>query len=223
MLLSHYGMDVTATAILAELPGLTTDDGAEWGTVAPELAAFCMKKGFHATVHTFDCRIVDLSWADFPPEKMLARLREVKSTRLIPTLGKNVTDLFVQGYIDLLEAGGELRIRPYVTSALLDELLTTGPFMTTVCMGAFYGKGRARRGDDGKGILDDVRGSIGTHFVIVRGRDEAGRYLIADPGKADGLYAVEREHLLGSIMAAQRDCENVLFLIDPIHSQRAVA
>ncbi len=212
MLLSHYGYDLSPKEVLEEMAGLRTDDGHEWGTVTPSLASLCIRKGFGATVYSFDCRITDHSWIDKSPEQILRRLKAIKKKRVIPTLGKNVTERFVQAYIDLLTAGGTLIIQPFVTEKLMDGLLKKGPFVTTVCMGAYYGKGRYRSTGLHKGVLDDVNGTIGTHFLVVYGKNAKGQYLIADPGRKEPAL-VDHDHLIGSIMAAQRDCENVLFQI----------
>ncbi len=213
MLLSHYGIEMSPADILKTMPGLVTDDGSEWGTVAPQLAHFCITQGFKATVHTFDCRIIDLSWSEFSAAEILKRLKRTQSTRMILTLGKKVTQRFIKAYLDFLDAKGTLKIAPFVTEKLLDSLLKRGPFVTTVCMGAFYGKGRVRKTGELKGVLDDLKGTVGTHFVVVYGKNAQGKYLIADPGRKECPSLIDRDHLLGSIMAAQRDCENVLFQI----------
>ncbi len=211
MLLSHYGIDRAPAEILDAKNVYVDDQGHPWGTMAADLAAWCIPFGFKAEVHTFDPRVIDHSWSVLPGAEILAKLEAVRGSRVIPTLGKNISSIFVQAYIDLLRAGGTLRIAPYVTSSLLYALLERGPLQATVCMGAFYGLGKQRVGDDGRPVLDDHHGGIGTHFVVVYGHDDSGHFLIADPSKRPGLYTVEPDKLIGSIMAAQRDCENIVF------------
>lgn len=213
MLLSHYGIAKDPGEILKMKSVYATDDGRDWGTMAADLAALCIPIGFGADVYTFDCRLIDHSWSALSRDALIARLESVKAHGHVPTLGKNISGIFIQSYIDFLRSGGTLHIAPYVTLRQLYSLLEKGPFQATVCMGAFYGLGKQRLNDDGKPVLDDVHGGIGTHFVVVYGNDEQGNFLIADPSKKPGLYIVEPERLTGSIMAAQRDCENIVFQI----------
>ncbi len=213
MLLSHFGTEQTPQEILTAKDVYRTDDGHEWGTMAADLAAHCIPLGFTADVHTFDCRIIDHSWSELSRDALIARLESVKTSGHVPTLGKNISGIFIRSYIDFLKSGGSLHIAPYVTSRMLYALLEKGPLQVTVCMGAFYGFGKQRLNENSQPVPDDLHGGIGTHFVVVYGNDADGNFLIADPSKKPGLYTVEPERLTGAIMAAQRDCENIVFQI----------
>ncbi|MDB5178573.1 MAG: hypothetical protein JWN01_516 [Patescibacteria group bacterium] len=129
--------------------------------------------------------------------------------------GKAFLRHYMQAYIDLLEAGGDLGIHTHMTTGLLDELLDRGPFLATVNYAVLHGPGRYRETGPRQIVPDDVNGVLYNHLVVVYGRDSRGSYLLADPFKAPGRHVVDSEHLLCAMTAAQTECENTLFQIKP--------
>ena len=219
MLFSYFGKTMVPDAIMAGVPVDKNEQGETWGTINQNLAAWCISQGFTATLYTADFQIIDLSWAGLPKDQLLARMEAAKGSRSIPALGKAWSERYMQAYIDFVNAGGELRIQPYMTSALLDEHLPESPLLICVCFNVLHGTGRSRSTGLRQSEPDDVNGHLSNHSVLIYGKDDEGNYLIADPWKEPGFHAVQPERLLVAMTAAQMECDNLFFQLRPSTAQ----
>ncbi len=216
MLLSFYGIDKTPEQILSVFLVRKAQDGSDWGSIGQDLARYCIGLGFDATFYSFDCYITDYSWQNFTTQEMYERLKVVRESRDVKCLGgKHNSQLYVDAYMEFIEAGGELKIRPYVTTELIDNLLQQGPVAAVVYYATLYGTGRSLKSGQRQEVLDDTNGKIYTHSVVIVGKDKNNRYQLAEPFKQPGLLWVEREQLVAGITAAQAECDNSLFVLQP--------
>jgi hypothetical protein len=211
ILLSHFGKTLTPEQIMSQIPVNKNDKGEDWGTINQQLATWCLSQGFEVEVHTADFEIIDLSWAELPKEKLLERMEAAKDQREVPALGKEWSRIYTQSYIDFLEAGGQLNIRPYMTTDLLNNLLPNSPLLLGVCYNVLYNCGRSRDGGLRKSEPDDLNGKMTNHSIVIYGTNDNGDYLIADPYKEPGLHAIEPERMLAAMAGAQMECDNLLF------------
>lgn len=211
ILLSFFGKSLTPEEIVANIPVNKNDEGEDWGTINQQLATWCLSQGFEVEMHTADFEIIDLSWAKLPKEKLLERMELAKDQRDVPALGKEWSKIYTQSYIDFLEAGGQLHIRPYMTTELLDGLLPNSPLLLCVCYNVLYGSGRSKDIGLRKSETDDLNGKLTNHSIVIYGKDNDGNYLIADPYKEPGLHTIEPERMLAAMAAAQMECDNLLF------------
>ncbi len=138
-------------------------------------------------------------------------MKLAKAEREVPALGKEWSAIYTQSYIDFVEAGGELHIHPYMTTALLDSLLPDSPLLLCVSYNVLYGTGRSKNVALRKSEPDDLKGKLTNHSIVIYGKDNDGNYLIADPYKEPGLHTVEPERLLACMAAAQMECDNLFF------------
>ena len=210
-LLSFFDVNLTPEEIASKIPVNKNDKGEDWGTINQQLATWCLGEGFDVDIHTFDFEIIDLSWANLKKDELLERMKAAKSHREVPALGKAWSEIYMQSYIDFVEAGGELHIRPYVTTELLDELLTKSPLLHCICYNVLYGTGRSKDTGLRKAEPDDLDGKLTNHSIVIYGKDDNGNYLIVDPYKEPGRHSIEPERLLASMTAAQMECDNLLF------------
>lgn len=208
--LSYFGEDIGPAQILAEVPVRQDAAGHEWGTILQDLATWALSQGFGAALYTSDFQILDLEWTTLDTPTLVERLEVARPIRSVPSLGSEWSERYVQSYIDFVRAGGELHIVPYLTSALLDRLLSGGPLLASVCYSVLHGSGRHRYTGLRQSVPDDVRGAVHNHTLAVYGRDESGAYLYADPWGEPDFGAAEPEQLLYAIAAAQRECESVV-------------
>ncbi|QQR51656.1 hypothetical protein IPF89_02425 [Candidatus Saccharibacteria bacterium] len=211
ILLSFFGKSLTPEEIVAKIPVNKNDKGEDWGTINQQLATWCLSQGFEVEMHTADFEIIDLSWAKLTKEKLLERMELAKNLRDVPALGKEWSKIYTQSYIDFLEAGGQLHIRPYMTTELLDSLLPDSPLLLCVCYNVLYGSGRSKDVGLRKSETDDLNGKLTNHSIVIYGKDKDGNYLIADPYKEPGLHTIEPERMLAAMTAAQMECDNLLF------------
>lgn len=216
MLLSYYGKSLTPEDIVKSVPVIRSEHGEDWGTINQNLATWCLSLGYSVVMYSSDFQILDTSWKGMEKAGLLERLRAVKNHRNVVTLGKKFSEIYVQSYIDFINAGGELRVEQFITTPLLDSLLENGPVLACVCMNTYYGHGRQADGAALRtNVSDDTRGKLYNHSVVVHGKDDEGSYLIADPWATPGMYAVEPEKLVLAVQAAQIECDNLLFQVIP--------
>jgi hypothetical protein len=211
ILLSYFGRSDTPESVMESVPVLSVGDVVDWGTLAPSLAAWVTGQGFAVDMYTSDFQLLDLSWAGLDMPSLRTRLGTVIDTRVVPSIGVEVSKTFLQTYIDLIDAGGRIHIRPYISSALLDELLVEAPIFANLNTNVLYNRGRQSETGLRKSITDDIEGGVNTHFVVIYGTDGKGSYSIADPWEPPGRHCIDKERLLAAIGAGQIQCENAIF------------
>lgn len=199
---------------MRDVPVGNNEKGEPWGTINQQLATWCIKQGLSVEMHTADFQIIDLSWTSLSTDDLLVRLKDVLGSRNIPGLGKAHSQLYVQSYIDFIEAGGRLQIHPYMTTKLINKLLINGPIHALINHNVFFSVGRYRYDGLRRLKLDDKTGKTGNHSVIIYGLDLAGNYLIADPWEKPGFHVVDTEKLLCSMTASQIECDNLFFQVN---------
>lgn len=210
-MLSYYGKDSTPEQIAEDIPVGLNDKGEPWGTINQQLATWCIGQGYEVKMYTFDCQVIDQSWRDLDKAKLLERLEAAKAGRNVPSLGQEWSKMYLQSYIDFINAGGELHIQPHVTSKLLYELVRDGPLLTSVCFNTLYGTGHGKDIGLRKSEIDDVYGKTTNHSIVIYGVTENGDFEIADPWQEPGMHTIEPERMIAAIIAAQIECDNLLF------------
>jgi len=213
MLLGHYGKGISVNEISDKVPQVYNDKNEPQGTINQQMATWCLSLGFEASLYTFDCQVIDQSWAGLDNDELVKRLKARMDGWVVPQMGEAWTKAYAQSYVDFVEAEGKLTIQPAVTSALLYDLLQEGPILPCLCYNTLYGVGRTKNFDEHKSANDDVNGRTWNHSVVIYGNDEDGKFLIADPYKKPGLQVIEPERLIAAISTAQIECDNLLFQI----------
>lgn len=214
MLLSHFGINTSDIDIMNAVPVNKDENGNPIGTINQDLATWVIGQGFKVDIYTFDFQIIDLCWHKLSAENLLKRLEAVKSSRNIPALGEYWSQRYVQSYIDFINAGGNLLIKPFVTSKLLYDLLAKSPILACVSYSVLYNKGRSKDIGLRKTTADDLKGHVGTHSIVIYGVTEKGDFLIADPWETPGLHTIEAEHLLCAMTASQIECDNLIITLE---------
>lgn len=222
ILLSHYRSTMTPEDVVVAVPQPVDENGKPTGSITAQLATWLISEGYDLTFYSFDCQILDLSWRRLGKEKVLQKLRQVRDIRDVPGLGKKFWSArYVQAYIEYLEAGGMLEIRPHVTSKLLYDLLESGPVYTNFCSTTVNGKGKTTTPNiqERISVLDDINGTASNHSVVVYGNTESGDFLVADPWS--GRRTIDCETMLCGITAAQIECDNQCLQITKVYSKVA--
>ncbi len=209
ILLSHYNIPKTVDDILAVVPQVKDLDGNDSGSINQQLATWCISLGFDVTLYTFDCQIIDQSWAGLGKDDLVARLKMSMDGYEVPSLGALWSNAYRQAYVDFLEAGGEMHIQPAVTTKRLYELLEYGPILACVSFSTLYGVGRSNEQSE----QDDINGKAWNHTVVIYGNDEDGNFCVSDPLKKPGTHVVEAERMIVAISTAQLECDNLFFQI----------
>ncbi len=143
------------------------------GTFAVFLACDALRRGFQATIYTYNLTVFDPTWFVRGVD-IAERLRQQREVKHDPRL-QHVTD----GYLEFLRLGGRLRLVDLNSTLIRGLLRRNLPILTGLSSTYLY---RAAREYGPNDIPDDVRGNPAGHFVVMAGYDRAKRtVLVADP------------------------------------------
>ncbi len=145
------------------------------GTVAVFLACDALRRGYRATIYTYNLRVFDPTWF-VPGVDIAERLKRQLEAKFDPRLKlDHVTD----GYLEFLSLGGRLRLVDLSRYLIWKLLRRKLPILTGLSSTYLYRAPREYGPDD---LPDDIRGVPGGHFVVIAGYDRKERsVLIADP------------------------------------------
>lgn len=205
----YYGDDIRLRKVIRETRRL---DGG--GTLAVYLGLHALRRGYRATIYTYNLQVFDPTWfrPDGPDlkERLAARAQRRRSPKLKAAAA---------AYLEFLEQGGRLLYED-LTPALLRRHLKRGvPILTG--LNATYLYGCARERVEGEtAVDDDVGGDPMGHFVVIHGYDKKTReVLLADP-LADNpteshRYAVSQGRLQCAILLGIVTWDANLLVIEP--------
>lgn len=165
----YHGDDIDLHRVIDEVPQLP--DG---GTHAVLLARHALRRGYRATIYTYNLQVFDPTWfADESidlAEKLRAQWRHKSDERLRAAS---------EGYLEYLSLGGRVRFEE-LTTRLIRRHLTRGiPILCGLSSTYLY---RSAREYGAEGKSDDVRGRPTGHFVVLCGYNPAAREVrVADP------------------------------------------
>jgi hypothetical protein len=144
------------------------------GTFAVFLACDALRKGYRATIYTYNLTVFDPGWFGRDKVNIAERLhlqREVKMDHRLQAV--------TPGYLDFLSLGGRLRFVDLSPTLIHRILRRRFPILTGLSATYLYHQPREYGPQD---TPDDVRGLPSGHFVLIAGYDAARRrVLIVDP------------------------------------------
>jgi hypothetical protein len=144
------------------------------GTFAVFLACDALRRGFRATIYTYNVTVFDPTWFSRPNVDIAQRLRQQREVKMDDRL-QHATD----GYLEFLSLGGRIKfvdLSRYLIRAILRRRL---PIITGLSATYLY---RAKRDYGPEDVPDDIRGLPAGHFVVIAGYNWKQRtLLVADP------------------------------------------
>lgn len=161
-------------AALADVIGRTRrlDRG---GTIAVFLACDALRKGYRATIYTYNLKVFDPTWFKGGVD-IAERLQRQLEAKYDPRLK---LDHVTEGYLEFLALGGRLRLVDLSRYLIWKLLRRNVPILTGLSSTYLYRAAREYGPDD---IPDDIRGVPGGHFVVIAGYNRKERtVLVADP------------------------------------------
>ena len=208
----HYGDEIPLERVVTEVPQLPTG-----GTLGVMLACHALRRGYRATLLTYNLEVFDPTWfgEGAPPvEERLRAQRKAKASRKLREASR--------AYLEFLELGGELAMQDLSPSLLSRPLARGVPLLTGLSSTFLY---RAKR-ETPEGTDDDVRGIPMGHFVVLVGYDARRReVLLADPylpnPMARGhLYTQPIARVITSILLGVLTYDANVLLIEPAATRR---
>jgi len=189
---NYYGDDIPLFQVIKEVQGL--DEG---GTLAVFLGTHALKRGYSATIFTYNLQLFDPSW--FRPGVDLADRLSRQAKRKPHRKLRQATG----GYLEFLDLGGKIEYRD-MSITLLKKFLTRDiPILTGLSATYLYGSPREIGATN---EYDDIMGEPSGHFVVASRYDlRSRRVLVADPYRKnpisrDNYYHVGINRLIHSIL-----------------------
>lgn len=172
---------------------------ADGGTLAVFLANHALKRGYSATIYTYNMQLFDLSWqhldAAAMSQKLTEQLKHKRSKKL---------RIATEAYLEFLQMGGQVRQRILSPQLLMDYLSKSTPLLTGLSATYLYRSPREFSDSHLSVHYNDVKGTPQGHFVVLCGI-ESGQIVVADPYQenpmsGDHFYRVEPNHLINAIL-----------------------
>ncbi|UCD34991.1 MAG: hypothetical protein JSU90_11970 [Nitrospiraceae bacterium] len=166
---SYFGDTIPLDQVVREVRYLT--DG---GTLAVFLACHALRRGYRATIYTYNLHVFDPLWFVREGTDLAERLKKQMSFKTLPKLHEAS-----EGYLEFLDLGGKLRFEDLTTSLIRKYLKTDVPILTGLSSTYLY---RSSREIGEKNESDDIRGEPAGHFVVLCGYNREERTVtVADP------------------------------------------
>ncbi len=203
----YYGDPISLQQVITEVKSLKSG-----GTLAVLLANHALKRGYKATIFTYNLHVFDPTW--FAEKESLAE--KLKAQAAI----KNDENLSfaTHGYLEFLERGGTLLYEDLTIGLIRKFLKKSIPILTGLSSTYLY---RSTRENPDNEQDDNIAGTPTGHFVVLSGYDREKReVLVADPYKKnpvsnDHYYMVSIGRLLGAILLGILTHDANLLVIEP--------
>ncbi len=183
------------------------------GTLAVNLGQHALKRGYKATLFTYNLRLFDPTWFNADSYDLVERLSVQAKAKSDPTLLTAT-----RAYITYLEMGGKIRFED-LDRHLIETHLERGiPLLVGLSATYLHRTMRERPWDDD---YDDIHGTPAGHFVVLAGFDDHTKKIhVADPlfqtdGENGGKFTVAVERLIGAIFLGVLTYDGNLLVIEP--------
>lgn len=204
----YYGEPIALDQVVAEVPSLQGG-----GTLAVFLGCHALRRGYRATLYTYNLQVFDPTWFDSRRvdlrEKLAAQAIRKPDPRLCVATPK---------YLEFLGLGGAICFED-LTTRLLRRYLTRGvPIITGLSATYLY---RTMREFGPNCEDDDIRGLPVGHFVVLCGYSRRARLvLVGDPFDPNPLskrhiYSIGINRVLGAILLGSLTHDANLLVLEP--------
>ena len=188
------------------------------GTFAVFLALDALRRGYKATIYTYNLLVFDPTWfAGVPLTVLVERLKRQREVKT----GERLQEV-TPAYLEFLALGGRLRFRD-LTPRLLHRILQRRlPIITGLSSTYLYRSAREYGPAD---LPDDVRGTPAGHFVVIAGFDPATeRVLVLDPFQPHPYgptheYWISAARVVGALLLGIVTHDANLLIVHP-HTER---
>jgi len=205
---AYYGDHIPLPRVIAEVTTLEAG-----GTLGVLLANHALRRGYRATIYTFNLRLFDPTWFLSSDIDITSKLQAQAALKSDPKL-----QLASHAYIDFLALGGRLKLEDLTPALLRGYLNRQRPILTGLSSTYLYQTMR----EYGRAMVDDdLRGDPAGHFVILRGYDKDKRTidvsdpLESNPYAADQHYELPINRVLCSILLGIVTDDANLLIIEP--------
>ncbi|MEW6594289.1 MAG: C39 family peptidase [Thermodesulfobacteriota bacterium] len=210
---SYYGDPIALRKVISEVSNL---EGG--GTLEVLLACHALRRGYKATIYTYNLNIFDPTWFDGQEVDLAEKLQLQLAAKKKPKLA-----VATRAYLDYLRLGGRIRFQDLNSALIRKYLKQEKPILCGLSATYLYHCAR----EHGEALeYDDIRGVSSGHFVVLCGYDMEHRtVLVADPLyqnplRAGHYYEVPIHRLIGAILLGILTYDGNLLIIEPRKSGR---
>jgi hypothetical protein len=203
-----YEDDISLPRVIAEVESL--EDG---GTLDVLLACHALRRGYRATITTYNLEVFDPTWFRPVTADLRAKLRlQAKAKK------KKKLAFATRAYLEFLDLGGRLQFKDLTAGLLRTSLKQGKPILCGLSATYLY---RCAREIGPQQDYDDVRGFPSGHFVVLSGYDMVQRtVLVTDPLLQNPMdkghyYEVGIDRLICSILLGVLTYDANLLVIEP--------
>jgi hypothetical protein len=187
---------------------------ASGGTLGVYLGIHALRRGYAATLFTYNLEVFDPTWFEGEAvdlSTLLEEQAEVKSGRRL----RQTTP----AYQEFLALGGRIRFEELGPGLIRRHLSRGRPILTGLSATYLYGCAR-EIDEDGTLRYDSVRGEPTGHFVVAYGYDaESDSVVVADPLHENAFgshnYRVDVLRLMGAILLGVLTYDGNLLVLEP--------
>ena len=210
---NYYADRVELEQLIDEIPSLP-----QGGTFAVFLACHALRRGYRATIYTYNLQLFDPTWFADGTVDLRAKLTAQGESKTDERL-RDAT----RGYAEFLDLGGVIRFED-LTPDLIRRFVARGRPVLTGLSATYLHHSVREFGPDN--VDDDVRGDPVGHFVVLCGYDKEKReVLVADPlhpnpWSEHHIYAVPTQRVLAAILLGILTYDANLLVLDPPKAKR---
>lgn len=203
-----YKDSVELETIIEEVHHL--EDG---GTLGALLAVHALKRGYQATIYSYNLQVFDPTWFGKESKFLIERLQnqmEFKSDRKLR--------IAANAYLDFLRLGGILKFEDLRSFVIRDYLKKKQPIIVGLSATYLY---KSAREFGPKLDYDDLRGEPTGHFVLLHGYDPNTREvyiadpIIKNPLEKGQLYKMNINRVMNAILLGIVTYDANLIIITP--------
>jgi hypothetical protein len=209
----YYGDEIALDEVIRESPQLK--DG---GTLAAHLGRHALRRGYQATIFSFNLQVFDPTWfrAGAPP--LVGQLVKQRAAKQSPRLERAS-----EAYQGFLESGGTILMEDLTSGLVRRYLNRDTPILTGLSSTYLY---RVAREYGPNFDPDEIRGYPAGHFVVLCGYDRPSRsVLLADPLMPNPLspqhhYVIGLDRVICAILLGILTDDANLLIIEPCRKHR---
>jgi hypothetical protein len=188
------------------------------GTFAVFLACDALRKGYRATIYTYNLNVFDPTWFGTPKIDIAERLRQQRKIKPEYRLQRATA-----GYLEFLELGGKLKLTD-MSHGLIQALLRRRFPILTGLSSTYLSRVPREYGPTDK--PDDIRGVPSGHFVVLAGYDiQRRKVLVMDPFGMNPYgrlheYWISIDRVIAAVLLGIVTHDANLLIIHPRHLPR---
>ncbi len=187
------------------------------GTLGSLLAVDALKRGFDATIYTYNLQVFDPTWFELSKDEMKQRMMEQITYKKDEKL-----QTATESYYRFLELGGKLKFEDLRSGILRRYLKKDQPIIVGLSATFLY---RSMREYGPNQDYDDIRGEPTGHFVVLHGYNRETRMVsVADPLMSNPMsegqfYEVSIDRVINAILLGIVTYDANLIIITPKKSR----